>query len=132
MSSRELRVAVESAREAGECVVQRAVRMMKGQAEVRELWSEGSPFARTLGFSDWLFAEAQRVHSISLANRARYLARYLIEVRGVSREQVEQLLNTDFEAAGREAPTLEHNKRRRRGKHSDAPPKRQRQHLAQE
>jgi len=65
-----------------------------------------SPFARTLAFSDWLFATAGRVYSIALPKRARYLAAYLVEHHGLNREQAQVLFDADFERAGRSAPTL--------------------------
>ena len=56
VSSREHRMAVESAREAGACIAQRAVRIYEGQAAVRELRSEewrtlGSPRTSQMHFS---------------------------------------------------------------------------------
>lgn len=63
---------------------------------MRRLWSEGSPFWRTLAFSDWLFARVGRVHAISLSNRARHLAHYLVEVGGLERAEVEAVLEADF------------------------------------
>ncbi len=94
---------------------------------MRRLWADGSPYARTLAFSDWLFGQLGRVHAISLVNRARALARHLIEARAVPVAEVEALLEADFEAAGRPSPTLADGGRRR-GKR-EAPPKRQRQWL---
>lgn len=99
---------------------------------MRRMWAGGSPFERSLALSDWLFAEAGRVHAISLQNRARYLARHLREVHELSEAEVEALLSADFEAAGRSAPTLSPGQRSRRGAKGDAPPKRQHQHLHHE
>ncbi|PRQ04310.1 coproporphyrinogen III oxidase [Enhygromyxa salina] len=94
---------------------------------MRRLWREGSPFERTLAFSDWLFAEAGRVHSISLENRARYLAQYLIETLGESSDEVCAMIEGDFKSNGRRAPRLARQLQR-----ATAPvglPERQRRHL---
>ena len=66
MSSRGHRLAVESAREAGACVAQRAVRMTKGQAEVRELWSKEW---RALGSP----RETRRSHSFTCVGSVVYV-----------------------------------------------------------
>jgi hypothetical protein len=80
-----------------------------------------------LALSDWLFAEAHRVHAISLDNRARYLARHLIEVRGEPPDEVCDLIEADFEASGRRPPKLV---RQLRPASADTRlPERQRRHL---
>lgn len=96
---------------------------------MRRLWQGGSPFWRSLELSDWLFASAGRVHSISLQNRARYLARHLVEVHELASEEVEGLLAADFEAAGRSAPTLARDPGASKV-NTRKPSKRQRRHLA--
>ncbi len=94
---------------------------------MRLLWGDGSPYGRTLAFTDWLFAEAGRVHAIALHKRAAYLGRYLIEVRALPHEQVAATIAADFRANGRPAPDLfAPPKRRRSGR---ATPARQQRHL---
>ena len=94
---------------------------------MRRLWAGGSPFARTLALSDWLFAQVGRVHAISQANRGRYLARHLSEALAVPLVEVEALIAADCEAAGRATPRLTVARRARSKR--EAPPKRQRQWL---
>ena len=94
---------------------------------MRLLWADGSPFERTLAFADWLFAEAGRVHSIALHKRADYLARHLIQVRRLPKEQVAATIAADFTANGRPAPELFAAPKRRRS--AKATPPRQQRHL---
>lgn len=96
-------------------------------AGVRLLCHQGSPFERTLAFADWLFALTGRVHSISLDNRARYLAQYLIEVRGESPEHVCEQIEGDFTSNNRRAPRLA--RQLERAKQPAQLPDRQRRHL---
>lgn len=94
---------------------------------MRLLWADGSPFERTLAFADWLFAEAGRVHSIALHKRADYLARHLIQVRRLPKEQVAATIAADFTANGRPAPELFAAPKRPRS--AKATPPRQQRHL---
>jgi radical SAM superfamily enzyme YgiQ (UPF0313 family) len=94
---------------------------------MRRLWAGGSPFERTLGFADWLFGEAGRVHAISLANRGRYLGQYLIEVRGEPAQVVGEIIEADYAARGRKGPELVKQIEHAQAKAS----KRQRRHLEQ-
>jgi len=96
-------------------------------SSMRLLWTDGSPFARTLAFADWLFAEAGRVHSISLQKRAGYLGRYLIQVRDLPHDQVAATIAADFTANGRPAPDLFAPPKRQRS--AKATPERQQRHL---
>jgi hypothetical protein len=98
-------------------------------AGMRLLWRGGSPFERTLAFTDWLFAQAGRVHSVSLENRARYLAQHLIDVRGESHDQVCELIEADFASNGRRAPRLARQLQRAEQSEREQPPERQRRHL---
>lgn len=63
-----------------------------------------SPFAGVLDFTDWLFARAGRVHSISLHNMAAHLFEFLVEERGGAADAVAASIHADFEAAGRTLP----------------------------
>jgi hypothetical protein len=76
------------------------------QGSMRTLWGEGSPFGQSLAFSDWLFASAGRVHSISLNNRARYLFTYLVRELGLDLERTREQLAEDYAAAGRKNPGI--------------------------
>jgi radical SAM superfamily enzyme YgiQ (UPF0313 family) len=69
-----------------------------------DLWSDGSPFWGMLAFSDWLFRQAGRVHAISLKNLSRYLLSYLVKERGHSEDTTRELIQKDFELAGRKHP----------------------------
>jgi hypothetical protein len=61
----------------------------------------GSPFERFLDLSDWLYSATGQTHAIALNRLARLLATYLVELRGLSREQVESVVAGDFRRAGR-------------------------------
>lgn len=93
---------------------------------MKRLWAGGSPFARTLALSDWIFERVGRVHGISLENRARLLAEYLIAVLGDDAELVGGAVAGDFEAAGRRVPNLAKTPKRRKAAQV---PERQRRHL---
>lgn len=95
------------------------------------LWTEGaSPFASFLEFSDWIAARIGRHHSIALATLSEQLFTYLVEMRGISREQVELAIRADWHRAGRNEhpPFLE--KERAEKKARRISPKRQSRHLA--
>ncbi|PRQ05170.1 B12-binding domain-containing radical SAM protein [Enhygromyxa salina] len=99
---------------------------------MRLLWSGGSPYERTLAFADWLFATAGRVHSMSLENRARYLAQHLIEIRSEPHDLVCELIEADFVSNNRRAPRLARQLQRAEQAAQAQPtqlPDRQRRHL---
>jgi radical SAM superfamily enzyme YgiQ (UPF0313 family) len=61
----------------------------------------GSPFERFLDLADWLYSATGQTHAIALNRLARRLAAYLVEVRGLPRQQVEGAVAGDFRKAGR-------------------------------
>jgi radical SAM superfamily enzyme YgiQ (UPF0313 family) len=65
------------------------------------LWGEGSPFARFLVFSDWLFEKAGRTHNIALLRLAQLVFTYLTEVLQQDRTLVAQKICADYTAGGR-------------------------------
>jgi radical SAM superfamily enzyme YgiQ (UPF0313 family) len=66
------------------------------------LWSGGtSPFASFLAFSDWLYAQIQRTHTIALETLARQLWTYLVEVAKSDRATVAEALAQDWRRTGR-------------------------------
>ncbi len=69
------------------------------------LWPNGaSPFTAFLGFSDWLFAQVGRQHSIALAHLVEFLFTYLTREPGRERRVVAELLLRDFQRGGRRDP----------------------------
>jgi len=72
---------------------------------VPALWgndlSRASPFFAFLAFSDHLHTILQRTHAIPLDTLALHLADHLVATRGLTREQVHQMLRDDYAAAGR-------------------------------
>ncbi len=66
------------------------------------LWSGGaSPFESFLAFTDWIYAEINRTHTIALETLARQLWRYLVEVKGQDRTPVAEALAADWHRTGR-------------------------------
>lgn len=94
------------------------------------LWAGGSPFERTLAFSDWLFAKHGRVHSLSIENRARSLVEYLVSQDLASSEVAEAAVEKDFVDHGRRPPRAEGGRRQRAAAKAGSTPKRQRRHLS--
>ena len=69
---------------------------------VTALWGEkGSPFWSFLAFSDWVYGQVRRTHSIPLKAMAKLLADYLQELGQVAQSAVYEWLRADFAAAGR-------------------------------
>jgi hypothetical protein len=66
------------------------------------LWAaDDSPFDSFLAFSDWLFAQIQRTHTIALDTLARHLWSYLVEHIGRAAPEVSQALVQDWRRTGR-------------------------------
>jgi radical SAM superfamily enzyme YgiQ (UPF0313 family) len=66
------------------------------------LWgADDSPFDSFLAFSDWLFAQIQRTHTIALDTLARHLWSYLVEHIGRAAPEVSQALAQDWRRTGR-------------------------------
>ncbi len=65
------------------------------------LWRDSTPFTGFLAFSDWLFAQAGRTHSIALKRMANFLFVYLTEQRGLPPEEVGPTLLADYRRGGR-------------------------------
>ena len=66
------------------------------------LWSNGgSPFESFLAFTDWIYAEINRTHTIALETLARQLWKYLVEVKAGDRAQVAEALAADWHRTGR-------------------------------
>ncbi len=64
-----------------------------------------SPFNNFLHFSDWLYSVSNQTHQISLEKLAIFIATYLIEQKGLSKEIVHQLVEEDYMATpGRKLP----------------------------
>ncbi len=69
------------------------------------LWAEGgSPFARFLDLSDWLFAQAGRQHAIALPVLTELVFGFLTRVRGLDARRVAEALHRDDERCGRADP----------------------------
>lgn len=69
------------------------------------LWQGGvSPFTAFLGFSDWLFAQVGRQHSIALAHLAESLFTYLTGKLGRDPKAVAEVLRRDYQRGGRRDP----------------------------
>ena len=60
------------------------------------LWNDGSPFARFLVFSDWLFAKTKAMHGIALHRLARLLFDYLVDELRVPHKAVGHAMRADF------------------------------------
>ena len=66
------------------------------------LWaSDASPFQSFLAYTDWLYAQIQRTHTIALETLARQLWIYLTEQAGRDRAQVAAALAGDWRRTGR-------------------------------
>jgi hypothetical protein len=66
------------------------------------LWSGGaSAFRAFLAFSDWLYAQIQRTHTIALETLARQLWTYLVEHAGRDREVAGRAIAADWRRTGR-------------------------------
>ena len=61
-----------------------------------------SPFYAFLEFSDWLYADIGKTYGIALRNLSERLVCFLVQVRGLDREQVLEVLRVDCERTGRE------------------------------
>ena len=59
-----------------------------------------SPFAQFMRFSDWLFAAGGKTHEIALERLFDAVLRYLVEERGIAREDAVGAVRADFEASG--------------------------------
>lgn len=99
------------------------------------LWSGGaSPFASFLAFSDWLYAQIQRTHTIALETLARQLSTYLVEVAKSDRIPVVDALAQDWRRTGRKdlPPWLEEHRSSSDRERSARPkaPARQARHAA--
>ncbi|MGD0537125.1 MAG: DUF4080 domain-containing protein [Verrucomicrobiota bacterium] len=69
------------------------------------LWAEGgSPFARFLDLSDWLFAQTGRQHAIALPVLAELVFRFLTRVQAVDVGRVAEALHRDDQRCGRAHP----------------------------
>jgi len=69
------------------------------------MWGDGSPFAETLRFSDWLFKRDGKVHSMALKHRARRLAEYMRDGH-LDADEVQSALERDFGSRGCIPPRL--------------------------
>ncbi len=65
------------------------------------LWSDRSPFAAFLAFSDWLFDASNRTAGISLTRLAELVFVYLTEHLQRDKQQVATALWTDYQRGGR-------------------------------
>jgi hypothetical protein len=66
------------------------------------LWgNDASPFHAFLAFSDWLYAQIERTHTIALETLARHLWIYLMEHASRDRAQVAAALAADWHRTGR-------------------------------
>jgi len=72
------------------------------------LWkNNSSPFAAFMNFSEWLYAQIGRQHSIALANLAELLFQFLTAQINLPATEVAQILWRDWQRAGRvEKPTF--------------------------
>jgi len=69
---------------------------------VAALWGESdSPFWSFLAFSDWIYRQLQRTHSIPLKAMAKLLADYFLEDGRAEQSMVHDWLRADFASAGR-------------------------------
>jgi radical SAM superfamily enzyme YgiQ (UPF0313 family) len=65
------------------------------------VWGDGSPFARFMEFSDWLFARAGRTDGVALARLMELLFTWLTTRRGLDKRIVAQALWRDYQRGGR-------------------------------
>jgi radical SAM superfamily enzyme YgiQ (UPF0313 family) len=66
------------------------------------IWSKsGSPFFAFLAWSEWLYAQMGRTHSIALGTLAEFLFRYLVEELGLNPEEVADKIYRDYQRGGR-------------------------------
>lgn len=66
------------------------------------LWAdEASPFESFIRFSDWIYAQIQRTHTIALETIAKQLWTFLTEVSARPREEVAKALAEDWRRTGR-------------------------------
>ncbi|MCC6580177.1 MAG: B12-binding domain-containing radical SAM protein [Phycisphaeraceae bacterium] len=74
------------------------------------LWDEGSPFARFMDLSDWLYAASGRTHAIALPRLTMLVRQFLLEIQGISAQTVDDSLDADglrqFIAGGQPRPTV--------------------------
>lgn len=96
---------------------------------MRRMWGDDSPFWTTVHFADWLFAKHHRVHGLSIENRARALADYLVECRGVSQPDAHACIERDFVEQGRRPPALDPGARSARARARSGTPARQQRHV---
>ena len=69
------------------------------------LWADGSsPFAAFLKFSDWLFSQVHRQHSIALAHLAELLFTFLTGALGQDPKVAAEYLARDYQRGGRRDP----------------------------
>ncbi|MFM8288262.1 MAG: DUF4080 domain-containing protein [Planctomycetaceae bacterium] len=65
------------------------------------LWSEGSPFAGFLAFSDWLYATAGQTSGIALKRLSELVFRYLTDRQGLAPDLVAPRLWNDYQRGGK-------------------------------
>jgi len=65
------------------------------------LWRDGSPFARFLHFSDWLFARAGASHGIALRNLSEWVFDYLTVELGQKAGEAAAAVWRDYQRGGR-------------------------------
>jgi hypothetical protein len=68
---------------------------------VPRLWRAGSPFARFLHLSDWLFARAGTSHGIALRHLAELLFEFLTQKLGQEAREAATTLWRDYQRGGR-------------------------------
>jgi radical SAM superfamily enzyme YgiQ (UPF0313 family) len=65
------------------------------------IWSNATPFAAFMTFSDWLFTHVRRTDSIALPRLMQFLFEFLTVNRGLDRATVARAMAQDYQRAGR-------------------------------
>ena len=65
------------------------------------LWGDASPFWSFLQFSDWLYSQIERTHSIALSRLAELLFLYLTTKKNQPKELIAEILARDYQRGGR-------------------------------
>jgi radical SAM superfamily enzyme YgiQ (UPF0313 family) len=65
------------------------------------IWADGSPFARFLHFSDWIFVRAGKNHGIALTRLSQLIFEFLTGELGQDVRSVAQMVWNDYQRGGR-------------------------------
>lgn len=65
------------------------------------IWSNATPFAAFMTFSDWLFTRVRRTDSIALARLMQFIFEFLTAERGLDAAVIANVMARDYQRAGR-------------------------------